>query len=105
MYAGECVICGVHTDEGYGRLGELTFCPPHARLSSNPTACRGQWEGPRDADLLPDGQTLAHEVPPERWPYGKPDHHERACLLFSRNGRYCDCRASDQSDTQFGTAS
>lgn len=101
MYEGRCAVCGIRTQEGYGRLGELTYCPLHVRLSANPTACRGHWVGPLQSDLLPDG-TLRHEVPPERWPYGSPDQHERACLLFQRDGLYCDCRASDASDTRFG---
>lgn len=39
--------------------------------------------------------------PPAAWPYGPPDHHESCCVLFA--GRdYCDCKASDASDEEFG---
>jgi len=37
----------------------------------------------------------------ERWPFGPPAFHESACLLFERAG-YCDCKASDCDDTEWG---
>jgi hypothetical protein len=36
-----------------------------------------------------------------QWPYGPPDHHEECCLLH-KGGGYCDCKASDASDSEFG---
>lgn len=60
------------------------------------------WTGPRDSDCTAESSpTLLHVVPPERWPYGPPDHHEDCCLLFS-DGLYCDCKASDASDAHWG---
>lgn len=102
MYEGKCVVCGEFTREGYGRLGELTYCPLHVCRSLNPIACRGAWTGPTERDLEANGTTLRQSVPPERWPYGPPDHHERACILFE-NRLHCDCKASDSSDVEHGT--
>lgn len=53
----------------------------------------GDWMGPEEGDLLPDGSTLRHRVSPERWPHGPPDYHEACCLLFT-GGLFCDCAAS-----------
>lgn len=103
MYEGECIVCRAQTHEGYGRLGEFTYCPLHVCRSANPTACRGPWTGPAEGEMTPDGTKLLQSVPPERWPYGPPSHHERACVLFE-NKLYCDCKASDSSDTEHGTA-
>lgn len=102
MYEGKCAVCGVHTTEGYGKLGEFTYCPLHVCRSANPTACRGEWTGPIEGDQEADG-SLIQPVPPERWPYGPPAHHEGVCLLFE-NGLYCDCKASDSSDVEHGTS-
>jgi hypothetical protein len=59
------------------------------------------WTGPLESDLAPDGVSLRHTVPPERWPYGWPDAHE-ACCSLQRGGPYCDCLASDASDDEHG---
>ena len=42
------------------------------------------------------------EIPlAEPWPYGDPIFHEDCCLL--REGpNYCDCKASDVSDSEWG---
>lgn len=46
-------------------------------------------------------QTMTRSVP--LWPYGPPDHHEECCLLHETGGNgYCDCKASDASDTEWG---
>ena len=60
-----------------------------------------RWTGPRDDDLSFDGVTLCRAVPPERWPYGPPDYHEACCRLHA-GGLYCDCRASDAEDEEWG---
>lgn len=60
------------------------------------------WTGPRDEDLDASGIKLRHPVPPERWPYGKPEHHETCCKLHT-GGLFCDCKASDNSDDEYGT--
>jgi hypothetical protein len=49
------------------------------------------------ADDKGDGYTF------EPWPYGPPGFHEAVCLLH-KGGRYCDCKASDASDDDFGTS-
>lgn len=59
------------------------------------------WTGPDEADLKSDGVSLWKPVPPERWPYCLPDYHEICCLLHNQ-GLYCDCKASDASDTEHG---
>lgn len=39
----------------------------------------------------------------EAWPYGPPDFHEDVCLLHGNGGLgFCDCKASDASDTEWG---
>jgi hypothetical protein len=39
------------------------------------------------------------------WPYGPPEKHEPCCRLHENSGRgYCDCKASDASDTDCGEA-
>lgn len=60
-----------------------------------------RWTGPRAADLRPNGYELVAPVPPERWPYGPPSHHEAGCSLH-REGLFCDCAASDASDEEWG---
>lgn len=57
------------------------------------------YRSPADA---PDPEEM-EALPPERWPYGPPDHHEACCLLHS-GARECDCAASSehQDDTDFG---
>lgn len=59
------------------------------------------WTGPRREDLFPDGVTLVRPVPPERWPYGPPEFHEDCCIL-RKDGLYCDCKASDAGDIEYG---
>lgn len=93
MYAGTCWICGVFTNEGYGALNHYTYCPKCVRYSTNPTAMRGAWTGPTLDDLDSDGMTLLRDVPPERWPFGKPADHELTCGLF-RSALQCDCITS-----------
>ena len=56
-----------------------------------------QWTGPREEDLAPDGVTLRHPVPPERWPWCLPEEHDRGCKLH-RGGLFCDCGASCADD-------
>lgn len=37
------------------------------------------------------------------WPYGPPAFHEPVCLLMEQNGHgYCDCKASDSEDEEWG---
>jgi hypothetical protein len=68
------------------------------------------WHGPNESDLKTDGVSLVGPVPDERWPYGPPSYHETCCRLHrmrdqSRTGGlYCDCKASEASDTEFGGA-
>lgn len=38
------------------------------------------------------------------WPYGPPHMHEDCCVL-RRGETYCDCKASDASDTEWGRGS
>lgn len=59
------------------------------------------WTGPLDSDLKPDSEILLRAVPPERWPYGPPQHHEAVCRLHA-GGLYCDCAASAADDTEWG---
>lgn len=40
MYEGVCIVCGEFTREGYGRLGEFTYCAKHVHLSRNPNVIR-----------------------------------------------------------------
>ena len=61
------------------------------------------WTGPTAEDLEPDGVTLRHHVPGHRWPYGPPKAHQECCQLF-QSGLFCDCAASDASDTEWGMA-
>jgi hypothetical protein len=37
-------------------------------------------------------------------PYGPPDHHE-SCCSFLKGDLFCDCKASDASDTEHGRGS
>ncbi len=39
--------------------------------------------------------------PIDKWPYGRPEVHERCCVLFDGKD-YCDCKASDASDLEWG---
>lgn len=64
------------------------------------TGERKEWTGPTEDDLDSEG-TLLRPVPPERWPFGPPDHHEECCTLHA-SGTYCDCKASDASDAEWG---
>jgi len=59
------------------------------------------WTGPRERDYAPDGVSLRAVVPPERWPFGPPDFHEDCCRLHAQ-GLFCDCKASDASDDEWG---
>lgn len=75
---------------------------------SYPTGCVGTkpplpWTGPRPNEIGPTGQLL-FPVPPERWPYGPPDFHQKSCTLFDHGGEglFCDCAASDASDVEWG---
>lgn len=60
-----------------------------------------QWRGPRESDLRPDGVTLKHPVPAERWPYGEPEMHQVGCGLH-RGGLFCDCLASAADGHEYG---
>lgn len=62
-----------------------------------------RWTGPLPEDLMPDGSTLRHLVPPERWPFGPPEDHESACALADV-GFFCDCKASAEDDEDFGVS-
>lgn len=62
---------------------------------------RIDWTGPLESDLAADGTTLLTAVPPERWPFGPPDFHEEVCGLRT-GGLFCDCKASDASDEEWG---
>lgn len=62
-----------------------------------------RWTGPRDSDLDQSMMKLRKPVPPERWPFGPPSFHEDACKL-RKNGLFCDCKASDSSDTEWGAS-
>lgn len=67
-------------------------------------AVHGQWTGPLESDLMPDGTTLRAPVPPERWPFGLPDAHQDCCNLRASGGLFCDCEASDASAPDHGEA-
>lgn len=58
---------------------------------------RRYWIGPSESDLMPDGTTLKHVVPAERWPFCRPEEHDRGCKLHS-GGLFCDCGASCADD-------
>lgn len=63
------------------------------------------WTGPRPTDWNDEFRlALRAPVPPERWPYGPPDHHELFCAL-RRLGLWCDCLASESGDVEYGVAS
>lgn len=62
-----------------------------------------EWTGPLLSDCLENGD-LKHPVPPERWPYGPPAWHQACCLLFE-GATFCDCRASDAEDLEYGVGS
>lgn len=77
---------------------------------SYPTACIGTalpskpWTGPRPDELDPVGR-LRVAVPPERWPFGPPDHHEAGCMLHEHGvAAFCDCAASGADDVDFGVS-
>lgn len=54
-----------------------------------------RWRGPLPGDWANSTETeLRAPVPPERWPWGPPSHHESCCVLFE-GGLHCDCKASD----------
>ena len=39
----------------------------------------------------------------ESWPYGPAEFHEECCLLHETQGvGFCDCKASDSSDGEWG---
>lgn len=61
------------------------------------------WTGPREDEIDAAGN-LREPVPPERWPYGPPDQHEKCCNLHS-DGLYCDCAASAADDYEHGERS
>lgn len=68
-----------------------------------------EWTGPLRSDWDSQARVrLKAPVPPERWPYGPPDHHETHCNLHrnkaSRNGLFCDCLASVADDDDYGAA-
>ena len=59
-----------------------------------------RWIGPREGEIDNLGRLLV-PVPPERWPYGPSDLHEKDCCL-QRGGFWCDCAASDASADEYG---
>ena len=72
-----------------------------SRRHPHPKIGEAQWTGPNANDLMPSGDKLCRPVPPERWPCGPPTAHEPCCRLHAQ-GLYCDCRASDASDLEWG---
>lgn len=63
-----------------------------------------EWTGPNPEDLVDGtGDILLKPVPPERWPYGPPSHHEDGCILHAA-GLYCDCEASANDDEIWGVS-
>ncbi len=60
----------------------------------------GQWIGPGDDGICADG-TPKVAVSGNRWPYGPPEKHEDCCGLQD-GGAFCDCKASDASDEEWG---
>ena len=73
----------LHTGCGCCR-GGCTTCP---------TTCDHQWPTPDD---LVDDETIV-------WPYGPPEFHEDCCRLHRHDGvGFCDCKASDASDVEWG---
>jgi hypothetical protein len=59
-----------------------------------PARCYG------DCDRSQQGKP-AFKLAPELWPYGFPHMHEECCMLH--HGKVdCDCKASDESDTEWG---
>lgn len=59
------------------------------------------WTGPRATDYAADGVSLRRVVPTNRWPFGPPSFHEACCKLHV-GGLFCDCKASDASDEEYG---
>jgi len=81
--------------------GEVLQLLEQLHLHERVLASMRAWTGPRDADLDASRCKLLAPVPPERWPYGPPSHHEEVCTLHA-GGLFCDCRASDASDDELG---
>jgi len=56
-----------------------------------------RWTGPREKDVDRfDRWTGDMPIPPERFPFGPPEHHQPGCTLLIVGGRFCDCDASDE---------
>lgn len=72
------------------QVGGAAICDPEYRRTNTHSGAAG-------AASRPDGP------PPPTWPYGPPGFHEDCCLLHE-GGAYCDCKASDASDTEWGMA-
>lgn len=47
---------------------------------------------------------MKHEDLQRQWPYGPPAFHEACCMLHS-GATACDCKASDQSEAEWGWGS
>lgn len=64
-----------------------------------------KWTGPLASDLTPDREQIREDVkrplPPECWPYGPPSFHESVCIMHT-GGRFCDCKASEADDVDWG---
>ncbi len=82
--------------KSYADNWERTF-----RGEAAPDVWEGRWTGPNWDDWQPGENMLKAAVPPERWPYGPPDHHQDACILH-KGGLYCDCEASAHDDVEWG---
>lgn len=87
--------------EGQPMASEATPAPRHRpRLALVRPVPR--WTGPLESDWASHSHTsLRSPVPPERWPYGPPDHHEACCDLHA-GGLFCDCKASAADDDEYG---
>jgi hypothetical protein len=97
--------CGVDiaacADHG-GDPAAIAAMTAHIAAVHQPPIDPHRWTGPAPGDLEDAGLTwLVSPVPPERWPYGPPGHHQVGCGLF-RAGLFCDCAASAADDTEHG---
>jgi len=62
------------------------------------------WKGPDLAEVNSAIEWIGPlPIPPEKWPYGPPDHHQECCTLVC-GGRFCDCEVSDSDDCEFGVS-
>lgn len=69
-----------------------------ARLPLEPSTA---WTGPGEQVDASGAWTGEMPIPGSLWPCGPPSYHQSGCGLHS-GGRFCDCAASDASDTEWG---